>query len=184
MDFLAKVFKRLVYEKRRLVFYGYDPKQGDGRADPQIQVYDSWEAIPPHFRKIAAPAPWRNTVYYRMKRGQARLLAYSEDGMRLGAYVWLQDWKPFLRKFGAIADRGIMMGYGWTAPAMRRRGLFGRMLAHSLFVCPKDRPIIGHTTPDNMAIRHALQKVGFYSLGEWDLRQWFGMCVRLRRISP
>ena len=174
---------RFIYEKRRYLFYGYIPEQGGGCADPHVKVYAAWDEIPLHFRKRALGSPWMNAMYYRMRRGEARLLCYSEDGQRLDAYGWIQDWRPFRRRFGAIADHGTMLGFYWTAPEARGRGLYGRLLAHSLFLCPKDRPILMATSPDNPASRRGIEKAGFASLGEWEGCVWFRWFSRMRRVS-
>ena len=174
---------RCIREKRRYLFYGYQPAQGAGMVDPDVQVYSEWKAVPPHFRKIAAASPWRNAMYYRMRRGQARLLCCSKDGVRLAAYGWIQDWAPFRRRFGAIAQDGAMLGFYWTAPEVRGQGLYGRLLAHSLAVCSKERPIVICVSPDNPASRRGIEKAGFAPLGEWEGTTWFRCCGRLRRIS-
>lgn len=183
MNSLAMRLGRLVYQKRRYLFYAYDSKQGPGGLDPHVKDYGSWEEIPKPFRKIATPYPWLNVMYYRMKRGKARWLSYSEDGRQLDAYGWIQDWSIFRRRYGAIADRGTMLGYYWTAPAARGRGLYGRLLAHSLALCEKDRPIVIATSPDNGASQRGIEKAGFRSLGEWEGRIFFRWFSQMRRVS-
>lgn len=183
MKHLARLLGRLVYEKRQYKFYGYQPGQGDGRTDPHIRVYETWGDIPIRFRKIAAAAPWRNVMYYRMKRGGARLMCYSEDGERLDAFGWIQDWRPFRRRFGAIAREGTMVGFYWTAPESRGRGYFSRLLAHGLALSDKKRPIIVCVGTENVASWRGVEKAGFASLGEWEGRVWFRCFSRMRRIS-
>ena len=122
-------------------------------------------------------------MMYRMRRGKARWLCCSEDGRRVDAYGWIQDWSLFRRRYGAIAARGTMLGFYWTSPAMRGRGLRGRLLAHSLAVCSKDRPIVICVSPDNPASRRGIEKAGFAPLGEWEGTTWFRCFGRLRRIS-
>lgn len=183
MKRILQLLCRAVYEQRRYLFYGYQPAQGAGHVDPDVRVYADWNEVPPRFLKIAAAAPWRNAMYYRMKRGQARLLCCSADGERLAAFGWVQDWKPFRRRFGAIAQEGTMLGFYWTDPELRGRGLYGRLLAHSLAVCAKDRPVVICVSPDNPASRRGIEKAGFASLGEWEGTVWFRWFSRMRRIS-
>ena len=179
---IFKLLGRLIYEKRRYRFYGYDPKQGLGQEDPHVKVYAAWDEIPPHFRKVAAAHSRLNVMYYRIKRREARLLCYSEDGTRLDAYGWIQDWRPFRRRFGVLADQGTMLGFYWTAPAARGRGLYGRLLAHSLFLCRKERPILIATSPENKASQRGIEKAGFQSLGEWEGCVFFWRFSSMRRI--
>ena len=179
---LLKLLRRFTYERRRYLFYGYGSRQGLGYLDPHVKTYDSWTEIPRHIREMAVPNPWMNVMYYRLQRGQARLLCYSETGARLDAYGWIQDWRPFRRRFGVIAARGSMLGYYWTAPDMRGRGLYGRLLAHSIYLCPKDQPILIDTSPKNRASQRGIEKAGFEFLGEWEERVFFRWFSKMRRI--
>lgn len=179
-----RLLRRSVHERRRILFYGYDWKQGRGRPDPHVGVYGSRAEIPAHFRKIVVPAPWMNSMGHRLERGEAKLLCYSADGQRLDAYGWVQDWRPFRRRFGAIAAEGTMLGPYWTDPNARGQGLYGRLLAHSLSLCPPERPVFIYTSPDNEASQRGIEKAGFRPLGEWDFRLWFGWWARMKRTSP
>lgn len=118
-----------------------------------------------------------------MRRGKARLLCFSEDGLQLDAYGWIQDWSLFRRRYGAIATEGVMLGYYWTAPAARGRGLYGRLLSHSLALCRKDRPILIATTPDNTASQRGIVKAGFQSRGEWEVCSYFRWFSWMRRVA-
>jgi RimJ/RimL family protein N-acetyltransferase len=183
MKRLLQLLFRFIYERRNIVFYRYDTRQGEGQVDPRVQVYASWRALPIPFRTTVAPVPWWNAMVHRMWRGQARLLCYVRDETHLDAYGWIQDWEPFRKRFGAIAEHGTMLGFYWTAPSARGQGLYGKLLAHSLVLCPKDQPIVIATSPDNRASQHGIEKAGFQSLGEWELRLWFRRFSRMRRIS-
>ena len=173
---------RLVHERRTLLFYVYEPGQGAGQADPRVSVYSSWAEIPASFRKVAVPAPWLSPLRRRLKRGEARLLCCSEDGRQVAAYGWIQDWRPFRRKYGALAQAGTMLGPYWTAPEARGRGLYGRLLAHSLFLCDRSRPILIGTSADNLASQRGIEKAGFGFRGRWQLRSYFGWFSRMRRL--
>jgi hypothetical protein len=176
------ILKRLVYEKKRFLFYGYDPGQGAGRPDPCVKVYGSWKDIPESFRRRAVPAPWRSAMRHRLRRGKARLLCLSEDGQHLDAYGWIQDWRPFRRRFGALARTGTMLGPYWTAPEARGRGLYGRLLAHSLSICDRDRPILIGTSPENKPSQRGIEKAGFSLRGGWEIRLYLRGISDLRRI--
>jgi hypothetical protein len=183
MKRLLRLLWRQVHERRLFFFYAHDPKLGSGQADPHVKVYASWVEIPGRFRKEAVPAPWLSPMRRRLRRGEARLLCYSEDGQKLDAYGWIQDWRPFRRRFGALAQTGTMLGPYWTVPAARGRGLYGRMLAHSLFLCSLDGPALIYTEPGNLASTRGIEKAGFRFLGEWEFQRWFGAWTRLRRMA-
>jgi GNAT superfamily N-acetyltransferase len=119
---------------------------------------------------------------YRLRREEARLLCLSEDGLHLDAYGWIQDWRPFRRRFGALAQTGTMLGPYWTAPEARGRGLYGRLLAHSLSLCDRDRPILIGTSPENKPSQRGIEKAGFKPRGEWVLRLYLRFFSDLRRI--
>lgn len=174
--------RRLVYDRRQYLFYAYAPEQGPGRLDPHVREYSSPDEIPEPFRATVLPHPWMNVMYHRMRQGRARLLCHSEDGQRLDAYGWLQDWSIFRQRYGAVADHGTMLGYYWTAPESRGRGLYGRLLAHSIALCAKDRPILIATSPDNLASQRGIAKAGFRPLGEWEGRVLFRWFSKMDRV--
>lgn len=183
MSGIFKWIRHFAHDRRSCLFYAYCSAQGTGREDPDVKVYDVWADIPENFRKIAVPSPWRSVLYHRMRRGEARFLCLSEDGRRLDAYGWIQDWRPFRRKFGALAQSGTMLGPYWTAPEARGRGLYGRLLGHSLSLCSTQQAILIYTSPDNVASQRGIEKAGFRRLGRWDLVVWFGIFSRLRKIT-
>jgi GNAT superfamily N-acetyltransferase len=183
MNRALNLFIRLFFDRGRYLFYEYDQNQGIGRVNACIKCYDSWSEIPEHFRKKVAPSPLMNAMYYRILRGDAKLLCYSEDGNKLDAFGWIQDWRTFRIRFGAIAKTGTMLGPFWTAPEARGRGLYGRLLAHSLTCCSKEHPIIIYTSPENKASLHGIENAGFRALGEWDFRMYLQFFSRMRRVS-
>lgn len=176
--------RRFVYESRRCLFYCYDPKQGSGCIDPNIAVYTEWADVPDAYQSVIAPRAHFNIMIIRMKRKQARLLCCSNDKQQLNAYGWVQDWKPFRRRFGKIAEQGSMLGPYWTAPKYRRQGLYSRLLTHSIALCANDYPAIIYTSPENIASQQGIRKAGFQLMGEWEAKRWLGVISRLRRISP
>ncbi|MDY0149073.1 MAG: hypothetical protein RBT03_03190 [Kiritimatiellia bacterium] len=175
------LFKRLIHEQRHYLFYSYQAGQGAGHADEHVHVCDTWAAIPSSWREIVAPSPWRDPKYYRLRRGAARLLCYSGNGQTLEAYGWVQDWRPFRRKFGKLAADGTMLGPYRTVPQARGQGLYGRLLMHSLSICSKEKPVLIYTAPENVASQRGIEKLGFRFLGEWVLDRWLVGFVRLRQ---
>ena len=175
---LIRLARRLVYDKRRYLFYRYDAQQGSGKEDSCITVYDSWKECPAPFRRLALRSRLLNVMYYRLQRGDARLLCYTEDGDKLQAYGWIQDWRPFRRKFGMLASEGTMLGPYWSAPEDRGRGLYGRLLEHSLHLSSKTQPILVYTSPDNTASQKGILRAGFRPIGEWTVCTWLGLFTR------
>lgn len=177
----GSLFRRALHERRRLCFYGREPEP-ETAPDERIAVYRRWADVPAAYRRIVASAPLLSAPVWRMRRGRARLLCLSADGRTLAAYGWLQDWRSFRRRFGALAPDGTMLGPYWTAPAERGRGWYGRLLARSLALCPPDRPALIYAAPENAASRRGIAKAGFRPLGEWEWRCWLGVFSRFRRI--
>ncbi|MBN1879722.1 hypothetical protein JW823_06395 [bacterium] len=175
--------KRVLYERRKFAFYCYCDRQGPGKRHPAIIEYTGYDQIPVPFRSRVLPYRWMNAVYYRFRRGQARLLCVSQDGHHLDAYGWIQDWNPFRRSFKAIADSGTMLGPYWTDPNQRGKGLYGILLGHSLAISSPNQPIIICTTPDNTASRRGIEKAGFQSLGIWEWSRWGMLFSRCRELT-
>ena len=170
-----RLLMKLIHEKRIYLFYSYNEQKGTGNADRSVRVYDSWKEIPAQFRKISVPSRFMNVMYYRLQRGDARLLCYTEDGNRLQAYGWIQSWRPFRRKFSMLAPDGIMLGPYWTAPENRGRRLYGRLLQHSLHICSREKLILIYTSPDNIASQKGIARAGFQARGKWMVSSW--LCV-------
>jgi hypothetical protein len=110
-------------------------------------------------------------------------MAYSEDGVTIQAYGWIQSWGPFKRRFRVFGEDGWVLGPYWTAPECRRRGLYGRLLQHSLHLLPADTTALIYASPDNTASRRGITSAGFEPLGEWVISMWLGCLVRARRID-
>lgn len=174
---------RLVYERRHCVFYAYCEKQGVGEADDHIRVYVSWSEIPHSYRKIVVKSPWRNVMFYRLLMRSAKLLCYVGEDHNIKAYGWIQDWKPFRRRFHTLAENGIMLGPYWTSQESRGLGIYGLLLRHSLYLCAKDKPILIYTSSENLASRRGIEKAGFRALGEWMYRQWLVLFTSLRKVD-
>lgn len=172
--------RQLVYDQRNYMFYRYQESQGSGSADSNITVYGDYESIPSEFLPVVLPGRLFNSMYYRLKRGRARLLCYSEDGKTLQSYGWVQSWQPFRRRFKVLADDGTVLGPYWTAPEHRGKGLYGKVLQHSLLLCPKETPILIFTTRSNSASQRGIAKAGFEYIGDWTITAIFRgfICAR------
>ena len=183
MHRLLEIAKKLVYERKLCVFYRNTAAQGDGESYSAIRVYETYAGIPSDIRKRVFRLRLINVMYYRLKSGDAQLLCYSEDGETLQAIGWVQSWVPFRRKFKEIADDGAMLGPNWTAPEHRGKGILGKLLLHSIFLCPKNKPVLVYTAPDNIASQRGIEKVGFELMGEWVVTIWFRCLVFTRKLD-
>lgn len=174
---------KFVYKQERLVLFMLDKPINGRPHNPRIRVYTRWACIPKCFRLIAVPAPWLNAMYYRLKRGDAKLLCYTDDdGKELYAYGWVQSWKPFRARFRNFATEGTMLGPYWTSPLLRGQGLYGELLSESLCLCPPPSPAFIYAAPNNSASQRGILKAGFHELGEWESVLIFRHWSRLRRI--
>ena len=137
--------------------------------DPQILTFD----------RSAPPSPAMRTLYRqqigtfraatmlrRLRRGIA-ILSLLPDGARIAAYGWLQTWRPFRRRFWWLTDDAICLGPCWTHPESRGRGLYSRMLSHTLAICRQrfSKRIIVWADADNIPSRRGIERAGFQSLG-------------------
>ena len=174
---------------RRLtaVFYVYcQRQQGKGREDASIRCFDAAHPPPPeiveHLRHLGHAAGYF-ILRRRMKHCGARLLCLVEEG-KLHAYGWTQGWRPFKRRLDWLTNDGVVLGPYWTAPSERGRGLYGRMLAHSIAVCPdrERRPLVIFARPDNTPSLRGTEKAGFLRLGVHEVNSWFFRVANRHRV--
>lgn len=186
---LRRFWRLAVRRVETLVFYAYcRARQGDGREDPCVRYFDA--AGPPEGQierdLIAAQGRLAYAMMRRrMVRHGARLLCLVEDG-RLGAYGWIQRWVHFRRRYAYLAADATMLGFFWTAPACRGRGMFGRLMAHAIAVCEERRrvPLLVMTSPANRASQRGIEKAGFIRLGTYRITSWlFQLVVRTEVLT-
>ena len=182
---LRRILRRAVYRRERLLLYVYCPAtQGEGKRDPAIECFDAAHRPPATVQEQIRRAGGRLGYWlmaHRMKRDGARLLVLREEN-RLRAYGWIQGWRSF-RRLLWLAPGARCLGFYWTAPADRGRGLYGRLLKHSIAVCEERNrlPLIIFTSPNNMRSQRGIEKAGFLRLGEYELQSWFGGLVSRHR---
>ncbi len=166
---IVSLLWKLVHDEQHSLFYLYPEQQPDVDGDGSVSEYTSWDDIPTDFRDVAMPSPWIDVMFYRLKRGQAKLLCLADVESKLQAYGWIQSWKPFRRKYSMLADDAVMLGPYRTAPEHRGKGLYRRLLKHSVHLCQSGKPILGMTSPDNLASQKGFTRAGFVFCGEWEL---------------
>lgn len=156
------------------VVHAYDSRrQGPGRRDPAVVEYAAGHDLPrERVRQMVAIvgrlAFW--PMHRRMRRFGGKLLCLLE-GDRIVAYGWVQGWEPFRRRFGWLAKDAVMLGFYWTAPEFRGRGLYGRLLAHSIAACERrdQVPLLIMTSLANAASQRGIAKAGFQRLGVFEI---------------
>ena len=186
LDLLRKSWQVAVGSRERAVCYRYEPaRQGTGKRDPAIQVFDSGTPPPAGIRRQMTALAGR-LGYWEMWRRTARhggKLLCLLDGSQVVAYGWTQGWAPFRRRYGWLAQEAVMLGPYWTAPAHRGRGLYGRLLAHSIAVCNErdDMPLLIMTSQENRASQRGIHKAGFRQIAAFERANWFFRLINTHR---
>lgn len=179
-----KSIKNICYKKQKCCFYRYDDavEIPSENFDTHITVYSSYAAIPLNYRVVTVPSSWRSKAYYRLKNGTAKLLCYSENGISLDAYGWICDLSIFRHQFGLLAHTGTMLGFYWTCPSARGRGLYGKLLIHSLAIGSKKLPILIYTSPENIYSQRGIEKANFKPIGVFEFSLWFTFYGKLKKL--
>lgn len=177
---LGLLARRALLDRVDWVFFRRDPAAGRGRADPEARLITRLDEVPAAYRPVLFPDGALSTMALRMRRGLARVLVLG-DGRGCAAYVWLQDWRPFRRRYGMVARDGVMLGPGWTDPARRGQGLYARLMGHALHVADAGAPILATVAPDNEAPQRVLPALGFTRLGRYRITIVCGQGVRWSR---
>ncbi len=180
MSRLGTLARRALLDRGDWVFFRCDPAPGRGRPDPEARLFLHPDEVPVAYRAVLFPHGALSTMALRMRRGLARVMCFG-DGQGCVAYVWVQDWRPFRRRFGMVAREGVMLGPGWTDPSRRGQGLYGRLIRHALQVVDGDVPILAAVAPDNVAPQRVLPTVGFTRLGRYRIAVVCGLWVRWSR---
>ena len=122
----------------------------------------------------------------RVARGEAVLLTMTEE-TELAAFGLLQTWPTQRREFWWLDRHGICLGPYWTNPAFRGRGLYGRLLEHSLFECGRrwpDLPLYIWADYRNESSIRGIVKAGFEPCGRHQVSVYaFNLVHRHRRID-
>jgi GNAT superfamily N-acetyltransferase len=165
---LFKKIVKLFWDDNQYVVYKYDEKQqGAGAFFDAITVYQNLNEIPTEFKDIIFKGLLSFILKNRLRKGGAKLMVYS-DNRELGAYGWLQSGAYFKRKFGFISKEASMFGPYWVHPNQRGKGIYGKLLNHSIFENKGEEAII-YTHPTNIASQKGIQKAGFTSVGVFRL---------------
>lgn len=164
------LLERIVGRSRVYSVYGYDPAQGSGRRDDAIEVFNNASPPPAAVQVLLrrhAGILGAGLMRRRMVKHGAVLLSIVRGNDMLG-YGWIQTWRPLLREFGWLAGTNARcLGPYWTHPQHRGKGVYGRLLLHSLAEC-RDRgwnDVYIWAEADNASSIRGIEKAGFRPLG-------------------
>ena len=186
---ILRTIRRRLAEIRTYAVYGERPEQDAQRFDELIGTHD-WANLPSPgvrelYQRFVGPVGRRLMLSRLARRKAIQLLIV--DNSTLVAYGWIQDWSLFRRQFRWLTDDGVCLGPYWTHPDCRGRGLYGRMLRHSLAITRErhfGRAFIW-ADADNTASRRGIEKAGFEPLGVHRLARYAaGLVHRHQTISP
>lgn len=182
---LSRAILERVWGRSRIYrVFTHDAARGWGARDEQTREFAA-SSPPPHpvvaaYRRHAGRVA-AQLMLSRLARGHATLLSIMEGDDML-AYGWLQEWPAMRREFWWLGDTGLALGPYWTHPDHRGKGLYGRMLGHSLAIC-RDRPptpLFIWARAENAPSIAGIERTGFFrDLGRHQVRvAWFGLVRR------
>jgi GNAT superfamily N-acetyltransferase len=164
--YLLKRLASLIFSIERYAFFEYD-RSIEGKEDEFLTVYTTYSEIPKQIRPQLFRTKFYNTMLRRIKKGQASVicLIYHAD---LIAYGWIQSWKPFRRRFASLSDDAIMLGPYWTKPEFRGKGIYKRLLKHSMSLNrEREKNLLIFAQPENHSSIAGIRSVGFKYIGEF-----------------
>jgi len=186
---ISKLVRVVVGSRETSCIYTYcRQKQQAGAKDPSVEVFDARTPPPPRVKElVSAKVGWIGYwfMHRRMVRYGGKLLCLRIDG-ELAAYGWIQGWRPFRHRYRWLLDDAIMLGFFWTAPRFRGRGLYGRLLAHSIAVCDEREriPLIVAVGVSNTSSQRGVDKAGFTRIGVYEMtRRFFSLFTSVRVIE-
>jgi RimJ/RimL family protein N-acetyltransferase len=156
-----------------LVFFTYDPRQGDGALDGRVRVFGGRDRVPARVAREFVASRGRALwllIRLRMLLRNATLVYLAEDG-RLRAYGLIRRCDPLPRRYRWLVPRGVILGPYWTAPASRGQGLYPILLRASIALSTdrEHMPLIVYADASNSPSIRGLEKAGFARLGTYNV---------------
>lgn len=183
------LLERVVSCSRTYRVYTKTAAQRRGTRDDQVRIYDAASPPPATVRARYAACVGRLSAWLMFRRlrrhGAVMLALVGDDG--LIAYGWIQTWKPLRRQLWWLADDAICLGPYWTHPDHRGRGIYGRLLDHSLDECDRRGfdEVYVWADHDNRSSLRAIEKAGFQPVGTYRVTtRLLGMVRRHQRVAP
>jgi|SaaInlV_200m_DNA_2_1039689.scaffolds.fasta_scaffold37079_2 GNAT superfamily N-acetyltransferase len=181
MKYILKRLLHLFYIRHVCCFYKYDRQTKAASECPDVLVYQKWSGIPLAFRNVICPNRFISGLYYRLRFGTITLLCYSRDGEHLDGYGFMLPARQYRCRFGLLVETdGVMLAHFWTAPALRKQGIYVRILRHALTLYADNRSAFIYTTVSNIASQKGIERAGFARNGRWESCLLLS-CIRILR---
>ncbi len=158
---LASLYSKDVFRFFRYPAGRQTPPEGAFPPGYRVQVFEPGSSVPEQVARVAMPRALLDVMRWRFRRGDASLMAVFDDRGDVASYGWIQSWRPFRRRFRKVAREGSMLGFYWTHPAHRGRGLYRAMLARSLALVRGKEPIIIYASAGNAVSQRGIEGAGF-----------------------
>ncbi len=162
------IIKKLFWVYEYCVIYNLGNKIDIKTINDNIIVYSEYKNIPNFIIQKLNIRFFLNPLFHRIKSKNAKLLCIY-DQKDLIAYGWIQNWKPFKRKYGWLYKNATMLGPYWTNPDYRGKGIYGRLISHSIAISDKNLPLIIYTSPQNVSSQKGIEKAGFTKIGTFRI---------------
>ncbi len=180
-------FGKLVYRKYQLRLFEYPahlPRTPGPDPPPgfTVHIYGTLQEVPEEIAREAMPLGAIDLMRWRMRRGRARLFVVFDEKRSMASYCWVQDWRPYVRSFPGVPRNGRMVGFGWTHPDHRGRGLFTFMVRRCVIYCDRTERPYGYALVSNAASLRACEKAEYVFVGEFAIRRWFWFLTFSRRV--
>lgn len=195
----AEHWQRWIYAARRVLswatrrdhvyrIYRATPDMAGLSLDPGISTYDAVSGIPDNVLERLADAAGQFELFVmtgRMRRNGA-VLAVLPGVESIIGYGWIQQWAPLRREFGWLAEDAVCLGPFWVHPNYRGRGVYGRLLTHTVVEAMRRGAtnVFVWTDDGNRSSAHGIERAGFESVGRYHITLWFAGCWRkVERLS-
>ena len=183
---LGSVYGRIIVRRRIYAVYTTTAAQDHGVLDEELRVYDVGHPPPMSVVALLRCHSGRLTAALMMSRLQRHgaVLLVLLDGEELAASGWIQTWQPLLREFWWLSRDAICLGPYWTHPDYRGRGLYGRLLLHSLAECHRrfDKDVFIWAEDNNAASKCGIEKAGFHSVGIHRVSTYMCGLIRCHKV--
>lgn len=174
MTLIRRTLERLFWRSRAYRIY----RAGDDRIAARDDAIDTYDAAKPPGPALAAlylrhAGRLNGQIMLTRLRSRLAVMLAVIHNADLIAYGWLQTWGPLRREFGWLAADAICLGPFWTRPADRGKGVYGRMLRHSVYEAQRYYPGLAYfvwARMENAASCRGIERVGFEPLGAYRVR--------------
>ena len=166
-----RLWQLAVVWHEELVFFAGDASQMAIVSDGLVRRFNRYAPVPSEIRneflRLRGGALW-TAMWLRLRVQRVELLVILQEG-RIAAYCWLRTCDGVPLRYRWLARRGTLLGYFWTEPDERGRGLYGVLLRASVALSAArcDDPVIVYADTWNVGSIRGLEKAGFCRLGTY-----------------